>query len=338
MKKMILFAMLLAFALLVWPVQGNSQPVVNGGITTTMSEVPLYLAMEKGWLKEAGVEVKLHRFTASGFMLAPLSTGQLQLFTSGIGVGTYNAVARGLPLALVAGTAYNMPAHDTQVLMLRTDLKEKMKKIGDLKGGKFATNALSSSFNYALGKTIEPAGLTLKDVKMVVISVPDMVVAFRTKAIDFAYMFEPMGTLAEAQGVAIKWKKQSETVSPYHQTAGIFFNRDWARNNPEQATGFMLAWLKGTRAFYEAYKYGTNRKEIVDVAMKYLPIKDPGLYEKMEWPYTNPNGYLDLKSIEDQINWYYAQGQATHRLEVSQVVDHTYVEQAIKKLGEYKPR
>lgn len=332
MNRWVVFSV---FFLLVAVSVARGAPEVNVGVIGLNTEIPLYVAMERGFLKEQAIEVKLHTFRSSGEMLAPLATNRLQVVIAGISPAVYNAVARGMSIILVAGASVQIPGHDVEFLMLRPDLKDRVKSLADLKGRKVALNAPMTGSLYSFVKPLEGAGLTVKDVEIVYIPFPDMSVAFGTKAIDMASMVEPFASLAEAKGLAIKWKKASDLVrDPYYQVAAVYFNKDWARENREVAKNFLGAWMRGAREVFEAFERGTNKDQVISWAIKYGLVKDRALHEKMESMYANPNGYLDKKSIEDQINWYFPRGFITHKIPIDQVVDDSFVRAALREVRE----
>lgn len=307
--------------------------VVNVGVIGLTDEVPLYLAMEKGYLKELGIEVKLQNFAGSAEAFPVLAAGHLDILVGGgITIGLFNGVARGLPIIMVASTATLTPGHDPDVVMVRPDLKDKIRTVADLKGRKIALNLATSPNLYQLAKTLESAGLTLKDVEVVTIPFPDMGLALEKKAVEAVITVEPFVTFVEAKGQGSKWKYASDYIKDW-EIASIFYNIPWAKRNPELARNFIVAWLKGVREYNEAARGGPNRKEMISVAVKYTRVKDPALHDKMIWFYINPNGYMGRASVEDQINWYFKNGHITERLALDKVIDDSYVKQALEKLG-----
>lgn len=310
---------------------------VDYGTLQLFSDMPVYIALEKGYFKEQGIELKLNPFAGGAPMMAPMATGQVQAGNSGIAITLFNGMARDMPLVLVASTAQMIPGHNDDYFILRPELKEAIKRPADLKGRKVALNTAGSPLIYQLGKALESEGLTLKDVEVVYVPWPDMGVALKNKAIDVGLAAEPFATLHEARGLAIRWKGAADVVKdPYWTVAGVVFNSDWAKKNREVAQGFMVAWIKGARDLFQAAERGPNRQEIVDLAVKYTRLKDKALYDKMEWAHLGPNGYLDKKSVEDQINWYFKNGLITHKLTIDKVVDDSFVKFAVDKLGETK--
>mgnify|MGYP005844321201 CR=1 FL=1 len=171
---------------------------------------------------------------------------------------------------------------------------------------------------------------------MVYIPFPDMGTALKNKAIDATFPVEPFVTFISEKGFGLKWIRQSDIVkNPYQDIAGIAFNTDWAEKNRELAIKFMMAWLKGAREYLDASRHKPNRKEVVMIMTKYTSMKDPALYDKMEWAYVNPNGFVNRESLADQIRWYHDNGFLEAGISVEKFIDHSYLERALERLGRY---
>src|ERR1700724_4151052 len=67
-------------------------PSVPGGAT--------YVALDKGYFRDAGLDVDIARIDSLGKAVAFLATNQVQVAQGGINAGFYNSVAQGLPVAL----------------------------------------------------------------------------------------------------------------------------------------------------------------------------------------------------------------------------------------------
>ena len=74
-------------------------PSVPGGTT--------YVALDKGYFRDAGLDVDIERIDSLGKAVAFLAHNQVQVAQGGINAGFYNSVAQGLPviLALESGSS-----------------------------------------------------------------------------------------------------------------------------------------------------------------------------------------------------------------------------------------
>ena len=334
MKKGVLIGMLLFIAL---SSGALAQEVINVGVTGLIPDHGLYIALEKGYFKEAGIEVKFNPFASAAKMMAPLAAGQLHVAGGGISVGLFNAIARGMPVKIVSSRAQTLPGHNGMFWLVRSDLKDAIRTPADLKGRKVANVAPGAVTVYTMGKTMERAGLSIKDLDLVNMPFPEMVTAFANKAIDAAIISEPFASAAVVKGVAVKWLEPSEVIyNPYLELSGLFYNMDWAMKNRDQANKFMVAWIKGIREYVQAIKGGPNRDEVINILIKHTRVKDRAVYDRMQWYMINPDGYPIKESIQDQIDWYWKNGFITQKLSYEQVVDESFVDYAVKQLGRFK--
>src|SRR5438067_9615094 len=70
---------------------------VTTGVLGTTSDGPMFVAYERGYFKEHGIDVEFVPFATSTEMIAPLSTNQLQVGAGGVNAGLLNAIGRGVP-------------------------------------------------------------------------------------------------------------------------------------------------------------------------------------------------------------------------------------------------
>src|SRR6202035_5908750 len=88
-------------------------PSVPGGAT--------YVALEKGYFRDAGLDVDIERIDSLGKAVAFLATNQVQVGQCGINAGFYNSVGQGLPVALALESGSSPTYHQ---IIVRTDLKD----------------------------------------------------------------------------------------------------------------------------------------------------------------------------------------------------------------------
>src|SRR5207248_6849094 len=69
------------------------------------ADAGLYIADEKGYFKEQGIDVDWVDFATAAEATAPLGAGQLDIGVGAVGAGLFNAMARGIDIRLVADKA-----------------------------------------------------------------------------------------------------------------------------------------------------------------------------------------------------------------------------------------
>ena len=172
---------------------GTVRATVIGGVVS---------AQARGYFKEVGIDVDINLIDASAGFVPLLANNELNVVEGGVSANLFNGAAQGLPIK-VAFDSTSTPINHS--LMLRTDLKDKIKSIGDLKGRTLAVNAPNSIALYEVTRILETGGLTLRDVDLKVIPFAQMAVAFETKAIDVGLEITPFTALLPKQGLAVTW-------------------------------------------------------------------------------------------------------------------------------------
>jgi len=318
-----------------WGAAAPAQPLlsVDVGGTGLIVDAPYYIGIEKGYFAQQGLAVRIREFPTANAMTPLLVKGELPIIGGGIGVAIFNAFLQGLPLKLIADRAQYPIYHD---LLLRPDLKDKIKSVRDLKGKSVAL-ATGSIVLYEMGKVLETAGLTIRDVDAKNIAFGDLAVAFQNKVIDAAIAVEPFITLNIAKKTAVGWLDPGEIIKPPVQIGVVMTNSDWAATNQDVLNRFMIAWIQGAREYTRAERGGPNRSEITDILVKHSRVKDRALYAKMKWVNMSPNGELFVDSIRDVQSWYKANGYLDREVPVERMVDLSYARRAVERLGPFRP-
>jgi len=104
------------------------------------ADVGVYLADAKGWFAQEGIEVEMVPFDSGARMIAPMSTGEIDVGTGAVSAGLYNAFDREITMRIVADKGRNVKGMSFQGLMVRKALVDSgaVKTIKDLKGRKVA--------------------------------------------------------------------------------------------------------------------------------------------------------------------------------------------------------
>lgn len=148
---------------------------------------PLYVAIDKGYMKDQGIDVNLTRVTAGQDAQAFLANGQLDASVAGMSAATFNAINQGLDVRIVGSMGVAPQNAAPSALMVRTDLLDSgaVKSLADLKGKKIAASGgVGATGSFYLAQSLAKANLKLGDVEVVNMGFPDMVAAFKSKAID----------------------------------------------------------------------------------------------------------------------------------------------------------
>jgi NitT/TauT family transport system substrate-binding protein len=308
--------------------------------TIVVGEVPsvpaaaIYLAVEKGYFKEAGVQVDLETIESSSTAMALLAGNRMQVVGGGVAPNYWNGLASGLPIILALERASSPLYHD---VLIRKDLVGKIKTVADLKGRPVAEVSPGSSALYEVGQVLASAGLTLKDIDIKYIPFTQMGTALANGAVDAAFEVPPFGAIVAARGEGVKWIDPENYIKVLPTSfVGYFANTDWIKANPETAKKFFLAIVKGSRDFCQAYHHGPNRAEVVDVMFKYKVGTDRDQLDKMDWQARSPNGRFNIPSVLDLQDWFSKEGIVKAKFPAERLIDSEYAAYAEKSLPPFE--
>ena len=162
---------------------------VKAAYVAIMNFAPLYVAIERGFMKEQNIEVEMQKVASGTEAMAFLAQGTLDAGGIGITAATFNAFNKGFDLRIVASAALQPQKDGPTIILVRKDLKDsgKVKSIADLKGMKVGiAGGPGTTGAYFVAKALKEAGLTMKDIEIVNLANPDLPLGIEKGSIDAA--------------------------------------------------------------------------------------------------------------------------------------------------------
>lgn len=309
------------------------ETTIKMGVVRSLANGALLLAEKHGYFKDAGIKLDLEYLQSSATGMASLAQGQLNIIAGGVSAGYFNAIEKKLPIIITVDRGTTPIRHN---LMLRADLKDKVKSIKDLKGKVIASNAPGSISTYEIGKILNSAGLSYADVEVKNIPFGQYAVAMKNKAVDGALAIPPFRYALQTSNLAVPFAESDDIITPKPLTIAVeLLNTDWAKAHHDVAQKFYVALTKGIREYCNAYHHGSNRKELIDLLISSKTETRPELLNKYPWPARNLNGRLNPASMLDIQNWYLKHKFITAEFPIGRLVDYSYTDYAQKQLGPY---
>src|SRR5579875_1843826 len=311
------------------------QPV-RVGIVAIASEVGLFLAQERGYFAEQGLSADFVRFEGGAQVAAPLSLGELEVGSGPVSAALFNGINRGLEVRIAAPQSRYEPGYSQLWLSVRQDLADTIRDYPDLRGRTIAVLTLASTSELLVERALQRGGLTLRDASLVQLGPGDQLTAFANRAIDAGLLIEPQATIAADRGLAIRWREAADW-SPGIQVSNILYGPTFTQRDVSAGQRFLLAYLKGVRDYYDAAIAGRgDREAVIATLMRYTPLRDRALYDRMRWAYLDPNLTLDEDDLRTTMQWFVARGLVERPVDLATAVDRRFVEYALTALGLYQ--
>jgi NitT/TauT family transport system substrate-binding protein len=229
------------------------------GYLPAVGHVLNFVAKEKGFFEQEGLDVELFQFTNSGEGLNAIKSGKLEAGAFGT-AAPQTFIAKGTPFVAIAGMQ-----SEGHGVITKPENVDQFKTIQGFTGKKIATVRLATGdavWRYALTQ----AGIDWKNqVTIQELDSPAAVIeAVKKGAADAGLVWVPFTEMAQQQGLTIaQWS--SEYMSQ-HVCCRVVALEDSLKANNE-------AYVRYNRAIIRAYDFYTNNHaETVDILSKYVKI------------------------------------------------------------------
>lgn len=298
------------------------------GITTWIGNTPLYIAQEKGFFRELGLNLDIKVFQTVAQAFPAFTAGQLDAVAP-VTSEVVSLADKGVDCRIVLVEDTSLGA---DVILARNSIQS----VADFKGKKIAVE-LGGVGHFFILQALATAGLTEKDVELVNTPPDAAAAAYQAGNIDIAYSYSPYSDKANAEqpdGRTIFTSKEVPTaIADFY-----VFRTDYIEANPQAVAAFVEGTLKGL-AFLQ-----TNRPEGLAIMAKQLGITPEDLDQQLQGiqlpdletnleMLNNPNSDLYmLKPMNDMAAFLKEQGQIQTSPDLSQMLDPQFV-QALQAKG-----
>jgi NitT/TauT family transport system substrate-binding protein len=307
---------------------------VRIGMLPNISDSGSYIALERGYFQEEGINLEIVPFDSAGPQVAPLGAGQLDVGGGSTSAGLYNAIARDVPLKVVADRGSMPPGAKWIGLVVRQDLVDQIRDYSDLRNRRIAINQFATTNDIAIEAALKRGGLTMQDVDLQQIPYSDMNTALASRGVDVTQHNEPFKAIAIEQGLASFFHGVDEYY-PNMQFSVVLFGPQFAKDKPEAARRWMVGFLRGVRDYNDALRKGIRKDETIALIMKHVPLRDAGLFDKMGFTALNPDGKLNVEGVRNDLQWFVDHGMTQQAPDLNQVIDTSFAEYAVQRLGPY---
>ena len=258
-----------------------------------------------------------------------MASGNFDVAGGGVGAGMFNAVARGIDFEIVAPLHNERPPLTTPLVVSKTRFDAgEITEVADLAGKVVSTNAKGAGTEYWLWRALQQGGLDFEDVEVTGVGFRDVAPALENGSLDAGMLAEPLATFAEDQGLIARLS--DDFLDSYTATV-IYYNVDWAEENPDLAAGFVKAFIRGARDLNGDRWYDEDILAMIENATN-VPAD---VVARARRSYHDPNGVVPIDDLMGLQDFFRGQGQLNYdeNIDLAEFINNSYAEQAVADLG-----
>jgi NitT/TauT family transport system substrate-binding protein len=300
------------------------------GVLRLSSSAPVFIAQDKGYFRDAGLEIDLKFFDAAQPIAVATTSGDVDVGITAFTAGLYNLAGKGT-LKVIGGMSREKAGYPLiGYFASNSAYASGLKTPKDLTGKRVAVTQVGSSFHYSLGLLADKYGFKLADVRIVPLqSLSNAAAALKGETVDAALL--PVSTarkLMDDGGAKLLGWVGDET--PW-QLGAVFAAPKTLANKP-LVVKLLAALERADREYHDVIlasvvdgKAAINEqtKPLLEIIAKYtnLPVEQV----VGNCAYIDADGKLDVKNVDDQIKWLQAQGFVDKGFDAEAIVAKDYV-------------
>jgi NitT/TauT family transport system substrate-binding protein len=327
-------ARLALIGLLAWTVAGLAradEPLkASIGVLRLSSSAPVFIAQDKGYFRDAGLDIDLKFFDAAQPIAVATTSGDIDFGITAFTAGLYNLAGKGT-LKVIGGMSREKAGYPLIGYFASNNAYAAgLKTPKDLAGKRVAVTQVGSSFHYSLGLLADKYGFKVSDVKIVPLqSLSNAAAALKGETVDAALL--PVSTarkLMDDGGAKLLGWVGDET--PWQ--LGAVFASPKTLTNKVLVAKLLTALVRADREYHDVIlaqvsdgKAAINEqtKPLLEIIAKYtnLPVEQV----VGNCAYIDADGKLDVNNVDNQIKWLQAQGFVDKGFDADAIIAKDYV-------------
>jgi NitT/TauT family transport system substrate-binding protein len=326
------FAGLLALAALAASPDARSDELLKAkvGVLRLSSSAPVFIAQDKGYFRDAGLDIELKFFDAAQPIAVATTSGDIDFGVTAFTAGLYNLAGKGT-LKVIGGMSREKAGYPLIGYFASNNAYAAgLKTPRDLAGKRVAVTQIGSSFHYSLGLLADKYGFKLGDVKVLPLqSLSNAAAALKGETVDAALLpVSSARALMDAGGAKLLGWVGDET--PW-QLGAVFASTRILVDKP-LVTKFLAALVRADREYHDVIlsavadgkaPINEKTKPLLEIIAKYtnLPVEQV----VGNCAYIDPDGKLDVGNVANQIGWLQGQGFVDKGVTADAILARDYV-------------
>jgi NitT/TauT family transport system substrate-binding protein len=307
---------------------------VSVGALRFTSHAATFVAYERGYFKDQGLDVDIKFFQAAQPIAVAIASGDVDFGIAPISGGLINLADKDA-IKVIGGVLHEEPGIDGQMIVASKRAYDAgLTSPAALKGKTFGITQAGSSFHYMAHKIADKEGFARSDIKLKPLQKVGVIVgALKSGQID-AWSIVPHIGKSLAKGSNVQIIGKISDYIPGYQVSTLFTSTKNVVNKKELVQRFLVAFSRGVDDFNAALvdktAGDTAADDMIKLIHKYVyaersydeaaPLIRNGAMR------INKNVKLDLTSVKDQLTWMQSEHLVSDAVNIDKLVDTSFVE------------
>ena len=305
---------------------------------------PTLVALARGYFAQHGLQVEAVESGGRRHSIPLLAQDKLDVTLQGPSLEFFRSWNPTRPYLMVADHG-STPAGDGEArgggIVARPELIEsgRLRDYPDLRGLRIGLSPLRGDHDWlSFEAALRRGGLTFSDVEVVECDFgPGRREALKKGTVDLATMGRLQHVIEGREtGAFVVWKFDTELQAGRQGRTVVLAYRFWSER-PEEARRYVQAYLHALRDYHTAFAYGIQRGAMIELLAEQSGESPDNLERDMLPVQLNPDGYVNVEDVARQLQWLASEALLPQPIPVERVVDHSYLEDALREMGRYHP-
>lgn len=303
--------------------------VINVGALRFTSHAASFVAFERGYFKEEGLDVTFSFFQAAQPMAVAVASKDVDYAVTAISGGLISLAEKGAAKVIGGALMEEQGVDGQKIIVSDAAFQDGVTEPAQLDGKSWGITQSGSSFHYMGAKIAasEDVSLSFKPLQ----KTGALIGALKSGQID-GWSIVPHIAKPLSESGAVHIIGDVADYIPDYQVTVVFTSADNAANERDKSEAFLRAFSKGADDFNAALVDKTAGEEEAEAMVKLIHkyVYTDREYEKAAPSIRNgamrisKDAALNLDSVQDQLDWFQSEKLVKDNITLDTLVDNSY--------------
>ncbi|MDK3073776.1 ABC transporter substrate-binding protein [Sedimentitalea sp. JM2-8] len=304
---------------------------INVGALRFTSHAASFVAFERGYFSDEGLDVEFRFFEAAQPMAVAVASGDADYAVTAISGGLISLAEKGATKVIGGALSEEKGIDGQMILASNAAFEAGLTSPAMLDGKSFAVTQTGSSFHYIGAKVSGAEGVSVSYKPLQ--KVGAIIGAMKSGQVD-AWAIVPHIGKALVGGGAVQQIGMVADYIPDYQVTTVFTSAANAANERAMTEAFLRAFSRGADDFNAALVDKTAGEDAADQMVKLIhkyvytdqPLEKAAPSIINGAMRINKNAALNMGSVTDQLDWFRSEGLIKDGITTETLVDPSYAE------------